>query len=461
MSIWPPSAERLTRPAYRAIAQSLVDAIEAGEVGDGARLPPHRTLAYQLGVSVHTVSRAYEELTRLGVIRGEVGRGSYVSSGASNAATPWHRLVGDEGVIDLSMLVPVLDGTHEAALRRVLTDLSEDLPFNTFGSFRPRLTLRRHAEVARTWLATCGLDIPRDRILPTNGSTSAMSVAMMTAALPGDVILTEELCHHTLPALATALGIRLAGVAMDEEGILPEALGDAAERGARALFLMPSGLGPRATFMSPERRARIIDVARRHDLMIIENDAWGPMVGDTPNPIAAMAPERTLYFTGLSKCILPGLRIGWLVVPDRLNAAARTRHLVTAWMASPLLAEIAARWMADGTAAEMLAFQRRAFASRNAIARRILGEFDLSSLETGMHVWLDLPEPWQQADVVSLARNERVAVGASENFQLVDGPLRRGIRICLGGVCERQLEEGLRRISLLLHGTPEPALLTI
>ena len=118
MSIWPPSPERLSRPAYRAIAQSLVDAIEAGEVGDGARLPPQRTLAYRLGVSVHTVGRAYEELTRLGVIRGEVGRGSFVTAGPTHAATPWQALDGDEGVIDLSMLVPVLEPMHAATLAR-------------------------------------------------------------------------------------------------------------------------------------------------------------------------------------------------------------------------------------------------------------------------------------------------------------------------------------------------------
>ena len=130
-------------------------------------------------------------------------------------------------------------------------------------------------------------------------------------------------------------------------------------------------------------------------------------------------------------------------------------------MVSPILAEIATRWIADGTTAELLAFQRAAFARRNRIARRILGDFDIASLETAMHIWLDLPEAWQKAEFVALARNERVAVGASENFRISDTPIRKGIRICLGGVGERQLEEGLQTIALLLRGTPEPALLTI
>jgi DNA-binding transcriptional MocR family regulator len=461
MSIWPPPPEKLTRPVYRAIAQSLVDAIAAGEVRDGHRLPPHRTLAFRLGVSVHTVSRAYEELTRLGVIRGEVGRGSFVIARDAGSATPWYAVKDDESVIDLSMLVPVLEPHHAAAMQEALTAIAGDLPFTAYGSFRPRAALRRHSETARAWLQSCGVDTARDRILPTNGCTGAMTVAMMTAALPGDLVLTEEVGHHTLPALANALGLKLAGVAMDREGLVPEALEESAARGARAVFVMPSGLGPRATSMSLPRREAIVDVSRRHDLLIIENDAWGPMVATDPRPLAALAPERTLYFTGLSKCTVPGLRIGWLVVPDRLIAAARTRHLVTSWMASPLVAEIATRWIADGTAAAMLAFQRTAFARRNAIARRVLGEFDLASHETGMHVWLDLPDPWQEVDFVAQARNERVAVASSESFRISAAPQRKGIRICLGGVDERRLEEGLESLAYLLRGNPEPALLTI
>ena len=123
MTIWPPSREQLTRPVYRAIAQAMVDAVEAGEIREGARLTPHRTLAYQLGVSVHTVSRAYEELTRLGLIRGEVGRGSYVTSGPSEPPMPWQTIDGDGGIIDLSMLVPVLTSKHEETMRAAIADM--------------------------------------------------------------------------------------------------------------------------------------------------------------------------------------------------------------------------------------------------------------------------------------------------------------------------------------------------
>lgn len=461
MTIWPPSRERLNRPAYRAIAQALVDAVDAGEISEGARLPPHRTLAYDLGVSVHTVSRAYDELTRIGLLRGEVGRGSFVTLNRTDAAMPWQTVGDGENVIDLSMLVPVQCAQHDANMRTVLGDLANNLPDSAINSFRPRTTLRHHCDVARQWLHRCGLVAPRERILPTNGCTSAITIALMTVAKAGDLVLAECLTHHTLKALCGALGLRLGGVAMDAEGMIPEALDEAAAQGARAVFLMPSGLGPTTAFMGASRRASLVAVARRRDLAIIENDAWAPLGNHSAPPLAALAPERTLYLTGLSKITLPGLRIGWLVVPDRLVAAARTRHLVTAWMATPLIAEIATRWLSDGTVLRMLAFQQETFERRNRIAQAALGALDIRGQRAGMHVWLDLPPGWTASDFVAQARNEGVAIGAGDSFEAADSAAREGVRICLGGAGEAALSDGLRVLSLLAQASPEPAMLTI
>lgn len=461
MTIWPPSRDRLTRPAYRAIAQALMDAVEAGEVAHGDRVPPHRSLAFDLGVSVHTVSRAYDELTRMGLLRGEVGRGSFVTLRATEAATPWQAVGDGENVIDLSMLVPVPSERNDGRMRAVLAELAESLPDAAINSFRPRTTLRQHCDIARQWLQRCGVATTRERILPTNGCTSAMTIALMTLVKAGDLVLAEDLTHHTLKALCGVLGVRLGGVAMDAEGMIPEALDEAAAHGARAVFLMPSGLGPTTAFIGADRRAALVAVARRRDLAIIENDAWAPLVNLSAPPLAALAPERTLYLTGLSKITLPGLRIGWLVVPDRLVAAARMRHMVTAWMATPLIAEIASRWLSDGTVLQMLAFQQEEFRRRNRVAQAALGTLGIHGSCAGMHVWLDLPPGWTARDFVAQARSEGVAVGASDSFEASEGLGREGVRICLGGASEAALSEGLRVLSLLAHSTPEPAMLTI
>lgn len=462
MTIWRPRRDELRRPVYRSLAQSLIEAIETGRMAPGTRLPTHRALAYDLGLSVQTVSRAYDELARLGVITGTVGRGSFVANGPVDPRSPWHRPPPSERVIDCSMLVPVTGEIHNERMAATLAGLAAELPQAALFSFRPRETLRAHGEVARAWLAGCGLELDADRLLPTNGNTSAMTVALMTAAVPGDLVATEAMGHHTLPSLTATLGLRLAGLAMDREGVLPDAFDRLCRSTTvRALFLQPAGLGATAAWMGEARRQALVDLARQHDVWLIENDAWGPVQPDRPPPLAALAPERSFYFTGLTKCLLPGLRIAWLVVPERLVAAARTRHLVTSWMATPLIAEIASRWIADGTATELLRWQQEQLSRRNDLTGRLLAGVGHAGTPNGLHVWLSLPEPWSEAAFVGQARHYGVAVAAGSSFAIGDQPRAQGIRVCLGAGSEADLEEGLGVLVRLASSSPEPALLAV
>ena len=462
MTIWPPTRAELTRPAYRALARRMVAAIEAGVLEAGAQLPTHRALAYDLGLSVQTVSRAYEELRRMGLISGEVGRGSYVRAARGDVPLPWQRLAQGEAVIDCSMLVPVTGEIHAAKMAEALEALAGDLPAGALFSFRPRATLEAHCAQAARWLAGCGLDVAPGRIVPTNGSTAAMTLALQTAAVPGDLVVTEALGHHTLKALTATLGLRLEGLDIDGEGVLPEAFERACRAGpVKALYVMPAGLGPGCAVMGPERRAALAAIAARHGVWIVENDAWGPLAPERAPPIAALAPERVFYFTGLTKCLLPGLRVGWLVAPEAAIASARTRHMVTNWMATPLMAEIATRWIADGTARTLLRWQRRQLAARVRVAADRLAGLPVRSTPHGMHVWLDLPGLWDEDAFVAHARHEGVAVAAGANFAIGPGPRGPGIRICIGAGSESDIARGVSTIARLARSAPEPALLAL
>ena len=348
MTIWPPKPEDLPRPAYRSLAETIMRAVEAGELRAGDRLPTHRQLAYDLDLSVQTVSRAYDALVRRGVIAGEVGRGTFVRGTESAARTPYlpERQYG--AIIDCSILKPVIESLHDTAMKKALLELGKDLPSRVVSSFRPAVATWKYRDAALKWLARCGLEPVGQSILPTNGSTSAMTIAMMAAVNPGGVLLAEELTHHTLRPLADYLGLQLRGLAMDEEGMVPEALVEACTSSiVSAIYLMPNGLNPKAQTMGESRRRELVSIARRFNMLIIENDAWGPLQPERPPLIASIAPERTFYFTGLSKCIMPGLRAGILVSPETYESAVSNRHLVTNWMASPLLTEIAAMWIED------------------------------------------------------------------------------------------------------------------
>lgn len=462
MTIWPPRREALRRPAYRSLADTVIRAVSAGELKSGDRMPTHRDLAYELGVSVQTVSRAYDELTRAGVLVGEVGRGTFVRAGPAETRMPYVTDRQFGSIIDLSLLKPVLAPLHEEAMRKALVDVAGSLPMTTIASFRPNVALRAYAEPALDWLSLCGVEASPARLVLTNGNTAAMTATLLTVAGPGDLIVAEELGHHTLKPLTSYLGLRLRGLPLDGEGITPEGFDRACAREpVKAIHMLPTGLAPKPVTMSAERREALVAVARKHDVLIIENDAWGPVHPDRPPTVASLAPERTFYFTSLTKCIMPGLRFGCLVVPDTFASAAANRHLVTNWMATPMIAEIATRWIADGTARRLLEWQKAALGERNAAAAGVLAGLPFQSSPNGMHVWLPLPPEWSEEGFLAHARLHGVAVAPGSSFCLTEPGRHAGVRLCLGGEPADRLELGLQIVARLIRSRPEPALLAI
>lgn len=461
MTLWYPDPGLIRRPAYLSLAEQIARAIHDGRLQNGARLPTHRRMAEDLGLSVQTVSRAYEELIRRGLVSGEIGRGSFVQTVRSEPAPPYLPERPGE-VIDLSILKPVSEAMHLGKLKQALGWLAENLPASSALSFRPNMVFPRHRTIGVDWLKRCGLTVSAQNVSVTNGATAGMTVALMSVAPPGSTVAAEAVCHHTLVPLATYLGFRLEGLAIDDDGLVPEALDEAcAHSDIRAVFVQPSVINPTATLMSEARRQAIVAVARKHDLAIIENDVLGPLVAKRPPPIAALAPERTLYITSFTKIVVPGLRIGYLVAPDRYVAAVANRHLVSNWMATPMVAEVASKWVADGTAVELVDWQRKALHRRHAIASEVFGGISHLSHDESLHVWLPLGPAWSEESFVAQARLQGVAIAPGSSFRTSDAPWTPAVRISLGSTTEDELRIGLGTVARLMSGDPEHLLLAI
>lgn len=461
MTMWRPDPSALRRPAYLSLADQIARAISDGKLAAGARLPTHRDLAQDLRLSTQTVSRAYEELIRRGLLSGEIGRGTFVRPPRHEPEPPYLPERNGE-LIDLSILKPVCAAIHQERMRAALHELAETLPPSALFSFRPNVVFPRHRAVAVEWLKSCGLPgVSPSNVSLTNGATAAMTIALMTAAPVGSTVATEAIGHHTLVPLAAYLGLKLIGLEIDGEGVVPDALERACrDCDVRAVFVQPSAINPTASLMGEKRRREIARLAQRYGVTIIESDVLGPLVESRPPPIAALAPEHTLYLTSLTKCVVPGLRIGYLVVPDRLAPAAANRHLVTNWMATPLLAEIATRWIEDGTAKELVAWQRQALRRRHDMASKILGGIPHRSHPNGLHLWVPL-NGHAEDQFVAHARLHGVAVAPGSSFMIPPSAQTPAIRISIGSTDEQELRPGLMRLHRLLRSNPEPALLVI
>jgi len=440
------------------LANVIAGAIEAGRLPDGERLPTHRRAAADLGVSVHTVGKAYDDLRRRGLVSGEVGRGTYVRGKMRLLRTPWVMKRSDEDFADLSLSRPISGEIHARRMDTALQTLTEGLDPNTFLACRPIVGLDAHREAATAWLARCGLVASARNVLITNGVSHGIAVALSTAARAGDLVATEAIGHHGIVTLTNVLGFRLLGLPIDAEGIVPEAFEAACrEQIVRVLFTVPTLANPTVTVMPVARRTAIANIARRHGVTIIEDDAWGPVMSERPPPLAGFAPEISYYLTGFSKCLMPGIRAGYLVVPEGMVPWTTNRMICLSWMATPLIAEIASRWIADGTADELIAWQREALEARYRIVQRVMAEHRLSGHPHGLHFWLRLPAKWRAEDLVEHARLNKVAVAPAGPFLADARQPPNAVRVAIGAPHTlAQVERGLSTLAGLLARDPEP-----
>jgi DNA-binding transcriptional MocR family regulator len=458
VSEWKPDIASRRGRRYLAIADALADDIKNGVVRPGDRLPTHRELAYQMGLSVSTVSKAYAEAVRRQLILSEVGRGTFVMP---NAWTDLSRIGVDSRQIepiDMAFNCPVPTPMLLEAMSGALKTISSSDRIDELMHYhRPWIGLAPHRTAAAGWIEKRGLRTSPENILVTNGAQHAHAIILTSLLEPNQIAVTDELTDPGIKFLTANRSLQLKGLAMDQDGLLPDAL-EAACRTmkVRALITVPNHHSPTLTVMPVERRKAIAEVARRYGLIIIEDDVYGPFLENPPPALSSFAPEQSFYFTSLSKCISPGLRIGFLAAPP-----GRVEELIpglgaTTWMVSMVPAEIAMLWIRDGTADRLIAWQRQEMGRRHKLASQILEGFDYASLPTSLHLWLPLPDSWRAEGFVAQARARGLAVTPAEAFVVGHVAAPQAIRISLGGATpsRTELQRGLEIVADLLRERP-------
>lgn len=455
MTIWTPTLPA-DRPKYLALADAIEADLASGLLAPGQRLPTHRDLADALGVTVSTVTRGYAEAARRGSVRGEVGRGTSVVS-AQVAANPWWGGGGQaRPKIDLGLVTGMygLDPDLGAALRQLAArpDSHELL------RYQPSRGMVRHREAGSLWCARFGVQAPPERILVTAGGQHALLVLLSVLFRPGDRVVVGNLNYPGLIAAASLLGLKLAPVALDAEGVVPEALEEVCAReGVRGLYVMPGSHNPTTASPGAARQQRLAELARSRNLQVIEDAAYA-LTADLPLvTLASLAPERTFFIGSVSKLVAGGLRVAFVASPQEQVERLELGITGTTWMASPLCAEIAASWILDGTADAVMRRKLVEAARRGEVAARVLAGRDYAGIKTGYFIWLKLPEPWRAGDFERSAALRGVVVIAGDAFAVGQTPAPAAVRVSLSAAGSRQeLEHGLGVLAELLDEAPRP-----
>lgn len=423
---WRPRLLSPEGPRYLALVNALEQDIGDGRLADGDRLPTHRDLARELGLSIGTVSKAYQEAEQRGIVSGHVGQGTFVRrrARARTVQPPAHE------PINMALNVPA-EGSETEVLSGLFTEVARPGDLAPLLRYHPHGGVRQHREVIAASLSDHAFTVDPERLFLCNGAQHAIDIALRLTARPGDGILVDALTYSGFKAIAAAGHFELVPVEMDDEGINPDALERACRlSGARVLYCMPTLQSPTARTMSLARRRRIAEVAEQFDLAIIEDDVYGFFFPERPVPIAALAPGRSFYITSYSKCVAPGFRLGTMTVPPEYRAEAELFLHASSWFVTPMLGEVAVRLIESGKFDALVRERRQQAIDRYRVFSNIFpaaGKLRFPAF----YGWLPLPPEWSAGRFTAAARGQGILV-TPPIASMVGESDPAAVRICLG-----------------------------
>lgn len=426
MTNWIPNLSDGTGPLYIRLADQIEAAILDGTLPASAKLPPQRNLAFDLGVTIGTISRAYALIHERGLVSGEVGRGTYVN--ASQTPSPSAKL--ERAVASLGGTRPTSETPNKFRLNTTAApDIGQNLLIDQHISEIVKECSLQITDYARAfpqewaqagvhWLSQGDWSPTMDSIVPTLGAHAAIMGVITAMTSPGDRIVFEPVTYSQIARAAILAGRRASLVESDEQGIIPEDFERVcAQQHPKMIFLMPTGQNPTCATLPEDRRRAIADIARRYNVWIIEDNLYGAMVSNQPPMIAEFAPDLTFVVGGLSKSVSAGVRGGWVACPSNFASRIRISHAMMTGGLPFLLAELCARMVNSGDAHDVRRDVTAEINAREKIARSAFANFEFNSMPDIPFLWLKLPEPWLSGTFRSAAMKEGILIDDEDEFK--------------------------------------------
>lgn len=447
-------------PKYRAVAELIGSAIAEGKLARGDKLPPVRDLAWELKITPGTVARAYSVLTDKGVLRAEVGRGTFVA-GQDDRAAPEPRLLirnppRETGIV--SLFSPQLPDVGQVdAIRRTLREVAESdatdlLNYPSAGASDSA------RQAAARWLSTARLGpVDPDRLVFTHGGQNAVSLVMQ-CVLRGrrPVILVEELSYPGFRRAAELLRAEVVPVPMDARGVIPEELDRLTRTHAAQLFCTsPEVQSPTCLHTPLDRREAIAEVARARGLNILEDDCY--RLSETRLPgYRMLLPDQTWYIASISKLLTPALRVGFAVAPRGSDTTLRRAAEYGFFGLSTPLAEMIGRLLGAASADRLVAEVRTEVERYIRVGVNTLGSYDLTWNPDVPFFWLRLPEGWRVSAFCQAAEAQGLKIRSAEDFAMRDARVPHAVRIAVNAeVTLASFEDAMLRLRRLLDKPPE------
>lgn len=438
---------------YLRHADRLAEEIAAGRLRPGHRLPPLRRYAFETGIAFSTAARVYTELTRRGLVSGEVGRGTFV-----RASAPAPRLAEPDraAVIDLEFNSTTVAASDLGVLADALTDVARSPSLATAFAAASATSHSLRRDLLADHLSRAGWRVEPKHLLSAAGGRQAIAGVLSALCEPGRPIGMEALTYPMTKTLAKRLGFSTVPIALDAEGIVPEALVRAHdEAGIRVVYLQPTLHNPLGVTMGETRRHEIAAILKRYDILAVEDHVYGFLAADAPLPLAALAPDNVVLVDSFSKRGFSGLSVGFVhAASAELRGRVATSLREGAWLAPPVALAILSAVLEAGALAGLEQRKRTEAAVRQGILRTILPNFDVQSDPRTFHAWLRLPPPWRSEPFCAAALAAGVAVTPGANFAVQPGYAPDAVRLAFSAVGREAFELALVALRTLLIGGP-------
>jgi DNA-binding transcriptional MocR family regulator len=471
---WPAAMPSIDRdsivPIYQQIYEELREAILTGTLPELTRLPPERTLAEKLNVNRSTVVHAYRELVTDGLIEQRVGSGSRVARSAGHpprtADVPWWvtlppwrvgsfpQVLGELAAtfhgerISFVQGVPPVDPSPLGELAQSFARVANDPAYVlTYGDSEGHAPLRE-AIAARMRSRGCET-VARD-VLVLTGSTQGITLVAQSLAEPGDEIIVEAPTYPGALQIFQIAGLRAIPVAVDDEGMRVDHVEAILRtRRPRFIYTMPSLHNPTGVTMNDDRRERLVTLAQRARVPIVEDDPYGELVEHPSGPLAARSSDYVVYLSTFSKTIAPSLRLGWITAPrpifERLLLRKQSYDMATSLYVQAGVCD----YLANAYDAHLPRL-REELAVRRTIARDAIAEYWPKTMRLakgggGFYLWLTAPREMRARALLDAAERNGATFLFGEAFYAASGG-DHNFRLAITAVSREQLVEGIRRI---------------
>lgn len=440
----------MPRSRYKTLVDSFAADIRSGQLSPGTRLPTHRQLASTHSLALVTATRVYAELEAMGLVSGEAGRGTFVRETLLPPGLGIDQKDVAVGMIDLNFNYPSLPGQAEL-LRGALRQLALSGDLEALLRYQPHAgRLHERASVARH-LRIRGLTVEPEEVLLVSGAQHGLAVTLMALLQPGDVIAADALTYSGFKVLAEALHLEVVAIPVTEQGPDLDALDCLCRtRRVRAVYSMPTLHNPLGWVLSLEQRERMVTVARHHGLLIIEDAAYAFLADNPPPPLAALAPECTVYVSGLSKSVATGLRVGFVAAPLAKVPALERTIRATTWNTPGVLTAIASTWLDDGTVLQLEAEKRQDARARQVLAGEALAGLRCIRHPSSYFLWLPLSEDARADQIAMALMGEQIAVTTAEPFA-TSANVPHALRLALGSAEMGPLRTALERVKWVVE----------